>query len=845
MSDEFTLTRSAVAEAAGCDPWELRETFKDETDVEAIDELRVIFRQAGKEAEESGDIAAYASQLEEDAGTSGPTALYDDAAEHLRDNHADLQGNGADFGEVAGVLAEVIERAEEVVGDVDDLADDLQADIDRLETKGNNEIGAAREKKAAMDELPYVPMKDGGGQVSYVVLERTFTISPSVFPLDDIIAHIKSTRTEHAGNYASACHGDMETELDGYYNFLRGREGYLSDLGYDAGGSPVNIWATEGRAAYEGERLQELFADGEPTPEQLERYTAGVGSILDRVHPPGGTPGEPARDLTPEEVAYLSAFYGALDAETLAALGEGVGTTSPGNERAQVERVEAAQAAVANGIQVLMDPTVGGIDPGSRFGRESVPDSISEFVYDYGETMSDTSSEPDAVLDAYNDFGALMGHATVPAGDSFSRDMAETAMTVQETVDRWNRNIANEYLGAERPIPDGLDLYENTGSSGLLIAVSRNGDTSAELLIDEEYRERVLGANWADSDGVADLIRGGTIPVEGQGGDHYTEAAFHVLEYAAGHHGMLGTDDPTDHSYDKVYPTDHTALQGAVADTTVAYLDLLARPQDTETQFDRGDGTFTFGHDDRGDLFSFLAKTEESVNAHFKEGVYNHQYQVAGQAFTDENANASERFTHISDVNAVVGMGEALALAELSGDADAQAQFAHKLVTSSVSAGLGVAAIPATGGASAGVALASTGYGFANGFYSGPKPEQPQVMADFQYTNELYGDWSMQHAVAAAAIDANASGDAVRYTLPDGAQLPGELPELDYTRADATAIRDELAALAGAEEGFGYATDFNTATARTPDLAQIDPNVNLNDLDSYTGESPVLNLDDD
>ena len=127
-------------------------------------------------------------------------------------------------------------------------------------------------------------------------------------------------------------------------------------------------------------------------------------------------------------------------------------------------------------------------------------------------------------------------HPGVQGGTAFSQMYGESAIRWKQELNTIDRNTYNWIDGSHHNnshtgapdvdlsrtgLPDGFtgtfDAHGNPVNSDhfaaqALATVSRNADASANLLIDPSDRRAVLGLNWHDGSGAADVLTSGTAP---------------------------------------------------------------------------------------------------------------------------------------------------------------------------------------------------------------------------------------------------------------------------------------------------------------------------------------------
>lgn len=311
---DISITKDDVIEAAGCDPWELQSDFASDTDLESMMALSGVFKTGAGEADEAGGVAAYASALEESSGAAGGEPIYGSAAVHLQSTYEDLGAENLE--NISRILDQVATEAETVLEANENAlthATGLDWQVERHESSANGDydtfVAWLGEQDAKADQL-----------MSYTIYGETFTGAQGSFPMNDVKEHVRKTHLDLAASFASIVYDGMFERIDDYYGILHQKEGELNEYGYDVAGSPVGFWYTEGRAAHEAEQLEIELNKPNPDPDVVERYTAGLAKIAENVYGDPHNPGDPLRDLSPEEAAYLEEFYNTLSPEAFALL---------------------------------------------------------------------------------------------------------------------------------------------------------------------------------------------------------------------------------------------------------------------------------------------------------------------------------------------------------------------------------------------------------------------------------------------------------------------------------------------------------------------------------------------
>ncbi|WP_129842969.1 hypothetical protein [Streptomyces sp. RFCAC02] len=758
---DFSFSSDEVEEVAKNKPWTRQREFSDEIDPEHMADTATVYARAAGEADGAGDLARHATEVAFEGGALNGESLVDDEG-RIDATTRGLSGNGRDMDTVVGYLVGAMNRAlaaeEEVSGLI--LGDG------GLEEARSRHITAAISEwdgwQSALEAAVSTPVEStimpriDSVDVSY--RGRTLTLTPThpnagqnVYSLPGHLAdEIRQRHLRDCADDAERTYADIDDAIEAYRTRLAEYGGELGELGYDLSEGPLGLFTSEDQAVWTADMLAAELDKENPDPEALRRYTETLESIaLGIWDNPANADGDPGRPLTEAERAYLSAFYGRLDADDLVALGRLADDGGAG--RTAAERA-------ANGLTMLLDWRVGGYNPETDPDR--IPDAVRPFIYDYRDSDLFDPGFPVSFyddLDEFNAFGALMGSATVAPGDEFGRDMAEAALEVQD------RTNVQYTLGATT----GED---NTFSSDLLHGVSLNTEVSAALLNDEDYRERLLGMTWQDSAGVGDLITSGTtvpagVEMNDEAARAYVEAAFNVVRDAGDHaDAILGKDFPGHAA--------HKDLQGAIADTTLAYLNMITKPDAETSEFFAGAGigdftdpdllgndyrySFDLDQDDRSSLFQLLGQMDKDVQDTFSTGVAAWQETTAYNAFVREQQTGDGQ----DDAFAAIGRAEGLmkrAELDLNIEPAASARTQSNLVGGLAAAGSIVKDTLSLTPAGKAAIIATT-YGIASVVRLELPPTTPPDTSGEEAQAYRNGDTIPRRLIAEAALQADYRG---------------------------------------------------------------------------------------
>ncbi|WP_190233057.1 hypothetical protein [Streptomyces avicenniae] len=760
---DFSFSSDEVEDVAGKKPWTRQRDFSAEIRPGEMADTALVYARAAGEADGAGELARHATEVAADAGTLDGAPLVDEDG-RIDATARGLQGNGQDMDRVVGYVVRAMNEAITAEEEVTNL---ILGDGGLEEARSRHISAAVNEwegwqgalRTAVESPLPPSLTRGRIDTVQVTYRGTTLDVPPThrsaletVYQLpDSLAAGIRRRHLDDCADSARATDADITDAVTAYRGRLADYGAELGDLGYDLSDGPLGLFTSEDQAVWAADRLAEELREEPPDHEALRRWTETLESIRLGVHgdPPGST-----RPLTDAELAYLDAFYGRLDADALVALGRLAGE---GEDADPPTGGHAAAQRVANGLTMMLDWRVGGHDPEREPG--AIPEALRPFVLDHEDSILFDPSLPvgfDDELRRFNDFGDLMGTATVPPGDEFGRVLAEAA------VDLGQRTNVQYLLGVVDGVP-------NTVSSDLLHVASLNTGLSADLLNDDTFRSGLLGITWQDSEGAADLITSGTtIP---PGLDHhdnaagaYVEAAYHLFTDAPDRSAeILGTAN--DH------PADHTALQTSLSDLAVRYMDQLSKPESPESAFAAGASpgdvtdpdllgndyrySFDLSHDDRMKLFTLLGGTEKDVNEQFNAGVAAWQETTAYNAFVRDGTSGRGQ----DDAFAAIGRVEGtLHRAELDRDIPTAASARNQ---SSLVAGIAAAgtiikdATPPLPG-KIGVVVAT--YGLGTGIRYLMPDTSPSL--DWQAENEAFrnGDTIPRRLIAEAAVHADHRG---------------------------------------------------------------------------------------
>ncbi|WP_052849619.1 hypothetical protein [Streptomyces avicenniae] len=527
----------ADVERGGWAPWTDSAAFADELDVEDMGDTAAAYLRAATEVSTVGDLSRRATELSADAGALDGDALVD-AEGRIEVTERDL-GEG-EVQETVRLLVRSMNLAVSTEEEVRALVHGPGALDERFEEHlagVRDEYHAAQAAVAALNAE--VPQGDEQPPVwELTVRGDTFRVEApgGVYRLgEDVVAGIRQRHLDAARADATDTGLDIREAVEVYRRELIGMSAELDPYGFDLTGGPLGLWTTPEMAAWSARGLLGEFIDGggRPDTEKLLYFSEGLDALVRSVFGTNGDPGAAARDMTEEERAFLVAFFRALDEEPTGGRADilsGLGGDQPLLEDPGDQgRHTATLQRLADGVSLLLNPQLGGIDPRDPANADDVPLAVRRFVYDEPAVAwarePVTESEVDARwgdLNDLNGFGGLMATASVGPGEHFGRDLAGAATRVQTQLNDFSFDFGKH----------NLPPIEVTGPDGMLRAVSESGEVSAGLLADRGFRDSVLDLPWADGAGPALLIENGTaVPAGVEPGS----AEARPYERAAGH----------------------------------------------------------------------------------------------------------------------------------------------------------------------------------------------------------------------------------------------------------------------------------------------------------------------
>lgn len=769
MASGVTFTIDDVEEKAGCKPWKMAEKFADEIDEEEMANASKAFAEAAGEAGDASEVAGRASEISAESGQD-EYGSYHDAVENVEITDKSLQGGGEDIEAVADLInnstdaaldtqTNVVERYRDLTERKQDHQSDAYTVLETKQEELQEDFDVKKEAAASSpDGMPATP--------NVTVKGETYSADGSAvggfsFP-EAAVTAIRNHFLGKAADDAKDADEYISEEIDEYRAKLTKNAADMEDLGYDVADGPHDLWYSEEAAWYNAYRLDEELEKENPDAEAVARYTNALGGATETMFDENGNVREDFDHHDSGVDEYVRKFFEEADAETLAALGNmDAGDSAPDAGAGYVQngspadQLAAAQRNVANGINALTNPDVGGIDTSQAGAEKDVPASVAEYVYGYDEKLDGMGVEPGSglrsSLNEFDGFGALMSRSTVESGHGFSGDMARAAIDVQKTIEAKNDDI-RDHNGSNSVAEMRSDPYstlksENVG--GLLTAASHNEGASAHLLADEDFARDVMMREWDNGAGAGDLVRAGTTLPEGIDPNSamarpYFNSAGNVLELAGANQERLSEINNG--------PWDTSELHAAIGDTAVGYMDLLAAggttgasgPGEVDIYGETYEHGFKLSTSDTNGLFDLMLTSDEDVSANFLEGVGAWQYGTSYGAMSGDDPNERNVLAANDAVMRVSGYVDGSFEAAEAAGLRASDLKTSMITGATTAAGLipGVGVLPSIGGE----------------IYRNLSDAPVQEGTELTYANDLRGDIYPRYIIASAGLDADYHG---------------------------------------------------------------------------------------
>ncbi|GAB2881175.1 hypothetical protein [Streptomyces mayteni] len=653
---DVTFTRADVEAAGDAKPWTHREEFAAEVDTDHMADTASIFARAAQGAGTAGEFSERATRMGKQAGALNGAAFVED--DRVDITSAGLQGNGERIDKVVRMLVRAMNHATDTRDEVDERIDGGGGSVGMQQILERNSAAAVgwwgqAQRFFASQPVPNPPtlrpaFGPGIPRFDFNNVEYDGVLSGGVWtPPPNLPTDIRDSYLNMTADEASWADEEITGAIRQYRQKLAGYGAELEGAGFDTSQGPLGIWRSKEMAAFTGDEVKKLLGEENPDPKLLAMYTSGVNSVAEDVDAEDGD-----KKLTPQQQAYLNAFYGKMTTDDLLRIGR------------LDESYKDFQKSIANGVVAA---STGPERP--DFVREFVDRRLNEFQEDPPWSVSRQAER-------FNDFSALMSQSTITPSKDFGTALINASINAQQDY--------QSYWGA----PHTADPLE--GSPELLSLAARNNDAAAAFLSDKNQIGRLLdpsfSSSWADGGrAVGDLMREGTLPE----GERFTEAEANRLK--AGHTLMQYVADNANGYVDtgrKFPPEAETAL-GNIAGNR-EYLNRLSAVatgnQDSPPVLQSNN--FPLSENERSNLFSVLMDPERQNAEAFKSSVGDYIEHRARSVFEDAPGTGTvpAEFRQLGQLSGAVTNAELAVAYERDKQSDEVAKTSFKVVKTALSA---------------------------------------------------------------------------------------------------------------------------------------------------------------
>ncbi len=469
-------------------------------------------------------------------------------------------------------------------------------------------------------------------------------------------------------------------------------------------------------------------------------------------------------------------------------------------------------APTANAIMNLSNDKVGGYSSAA-----DMPEAVRQLLdirigeaYN-GMRFGDASDEMDPTfdyiknLDTFNGFAALMAASTVDGGTDFTKELGETALQAKQDMNAMMSNLGRQstYLFVDEQTFDDLKTQLGDGGvSDLMSVVGRDSAASAALLTaNPENLQRVLGLNWDDGQGAADIINAATDrdPAGGQGGtaENANAALAILLEVAK---------DPSEYQY----RVDNELVSDAIVDTGIKWIDTFGNdvnsgqpPGVTANAKDllgRDLGfTLTLSPEDRSQFLQYVASTGDQDAVRLQAAAQVYGANLISEALkTDDPVTVNQAMAWAGRADGTITQANfewAIDQAENKDDAAMAAYLAETRQNAAINTGIDI--VKSLGTTAAGVAFPpaapflAVGDAFASplidsALENGPAPDTSSIQTreDF-YNRDQVESTHYRNYQLLMAIDASGGATDPQYAgLYNSDGTLKDMSDLDPTMVD-------------------------------------------------------------
>lgn len=627
----------------GADPWAERDKLAAGDPVE-ITGLARAFAKAAGQAQLATELGRQGSQLTAEGYRVGGMSVHD-IDENVGRTRKLLGDSGENMTRVANILDGISDdlsaRTTTARNDVQELERRLAAKKQAFaEYEGRYQAAVSQPLMTPIDMLMLI-QQHAGEQQKYQ--------DSSV----DLVKQFGTRIADSVGDYDAALGKRVRDLADmGYYPPEELSEG-PGDIGEDP---------EAGRRA--ADKLNEALGlpPGRQQLAEIDAASAGIAALNDKVRGGGR--------LSDAERAYMTQFYDTVGADNLAKLPQALRDAAPAGADPRrgpdglpmSSSQDVYESAMSPFRDSLMNLSAGKTDDGQDVRYESMPAAVTSLidgtnlgVIDPGtglrwpsQTFLDGGTDPrnpvgsklDAGITGMDRYGALaeLTKSTIAPGTATAGHLADAAIRGKQQLNqlqddaRWN--LSFEMGGGTDDAVHRLDaLVDDSPSSTLLAAAGRNHEASSGLLLDDTKRAQVMGLNWEDGTGAADVVHSGTErdPSAGGGQPAQAEAALKVVQEVG-------------HDRDGYLGRMNDQVKGSVRDVGLEYFDSFGREPAAQSGYAPGltdpmgrpvGPSFQLSTEDRDHYLQFVSGSGDGAAAEFH-----------AKAMIASQAQLSDAFAH-------------------------------------------------------------------------------------------------------------------------------------------------------------------------------------------------------
>lgn len=766
------FSQDSLVAAAGVNPWQLRDQFTT-GDPEEIYAMARAFNQA---AAQQGDAVTLTTKGLETAGdgyqVNNATPI--DVTAQVAQTRQELGNSGVKLGKIAKLLSDT-------ASDLAQRTATATTQVTSLETDVNGIIGE-------WNALVKVSHHDPDFQRDH--------------------ASYRAPYVQRAVQKVRDYGGPLRQSVDDYEKSLADHLKAMADLGYippsDLDEGPGDVDIPDPKTAAAGTVAATRNGDPKKAQAAFTANTAYLNLLNEKQR--SGVP------LTAAEKGWLSGYYQELAPHfgEIKAWADKLIGAHPGQKPDQHNPVVHLVDRVGDGFlnlsrnvpydqlpqsaRDILASNLGSTDPADQAGFYATPGE--RHIGDKWPPSTDPS-----LLAAAGFVGLLNDYSSDAAapGDDLARHLKDAALRWKQQINVMYTNYRADYPiahaygygGPELSADDWHKLMPDELSSDALGVVARNREFTNDWIVHNAAERRtVMGMNWQDGQGAADVLLSASMRGHGLPDDKAAAAGLAIVQ-----------DASTD--YNGLAKMASSKVKGAIADVGLVYIDSFGQYDtgpDAVTTLTLPDGTkvsgFTLDAATRSSFLKFVAASDPDIYQHFREGTLergtDYLRSVMAQGHTDPHdpkyqqalseairltsgADAAAAGVLVDTPNDGAGHDEKKKLAEDLAYAQAMSDYnAKKGVVDGVSTLFSVAGL-ATLPTGAGTALnvGSTAFGIITDgvLVEPPAPDQNQYITNLQHYVQNLADGHIADDAAQAQVQDNIVAMTVKARAASGHPL--------------------------------------------------------------------------